>query len=75
MDKTNKLAPAIILFVILLFITEEVASLYESPKMLFIYTSIKCTSPKGCPDQVHRINYFFSMCIHGYCAKLIVSNQ
>jgi hypothetical protein len=75
MDKTIKLAPAIIIFVILFFITEEIAGLYEGNKMLMIMTSTKCTSPKDCSDEVHRPNYFFSMCIHGYCAKSIVSNQ
>jgi hypothetical protein len=75
MDKTIKLASAIILIVILIFITEEVAGLYEGNKVLMTTTSRKCTSPKDCPDVVHRPNYFFSMCVHGFCAELIVSNQ
>jgi hypothetical protein len=75
MDKTNKLAPAIILFVILFFITEEVASSYNINQNVLIYTSLKCTSAKQCPDQGHRSNYFFSMCMDGYCVKWIVSNQ
>ncbi|WJX26588.1 hypothetical protein P8452_15490 [Trifolium repens] len=53
---------------------EEVAGLYEGNKVLMTTTSRKCTSPKDCPDVVHRPNYFFSMCVHGFCAELIVPN-
>jgi hypothetical protein len=76
MNKTIKLAPTIILFIFLFFITEEVASLFEGTPML---TYIKCTSPKDCPVDYEfkrsYPNYTISICLGGYCVKWLVSNQ
>ncbi|CAJ2666349.1 unnamed protein product [Trifolium pratense] len=66
MAKTLKFVFAIILFVFLFFIIEEVAS---SELMVFA-TSVKCTTPKDCPDVVIGPNQRYSMCINGYCQDI-----
>ncbi|CAJ2666361.1 unnamed protein product [Trifolium pratense] len=70
MDKTIKLASAIILFVFLFFITEVFAGgEFESNPTL---TSIKCTSPKDCPDEVIAPNQFITCCLNGFCVKWLL---
>jgi hypothetical protein len=65
MDKSIKLAPAIILFVFLFFITEEVAGFKGIGT--FEITSIKCTTPKDCPDSEIDTNSVVAMCHSGLC--------
>jgi hypothetical protein len=73
MDKSIKLAPVIILFVFLFFITEEVATTtIPSISGRLIPTPVKCTSSKDCPVMVIRPHYIMSVCQNGYCAKVVL---
>jgi hypothetical protein len=65
MDKSIKLASAIILFVFLFFITEEVTG-FKGIGSRGI-TSIKCKTPKDCPDSEMEHNLFVAMCNSGLC--------
>jgi hypothetical protein len=65
MVKTIKLAPAIILFILLFFITKG----DDTKGIVFSYSPIKCRSSRDCPDIYVGSNAFASICIHGNCVK------
>jgi hypothetical protein len=69
MAKNLKLVPAIILFLFVFLVIEEVASNSDIDPYETIPTSIKCTSTQDCPDLVTVPNCIFSFCIDGYCHK------
>jgi hypothetical protein len=73
MNKTIKLASAMILFIFLLFITEEVeVAIIPLPSISstqFTKTSIKCKSSYDCSDFVMAPNTIISLCREGYCLE------
>ncbi|CAJ2666362.1 unnamed protein product [Trifolium pratense] len=69
MDRTIKLAPAVILFVFIFFVT-EVAS---TPTFVFTGTSLKCTSTENCLDDVILPDVGIPLCLYGYCVKVTLN--
>ncbi|CAJ2666368.1 unnamed protein product [Trifolium pratense] len=63
MNKNLKLAPAIILFAFLFFVTGEVDWVLNDVRP----TATECTSSKDCPDFEIEPKLFISVCDKGYC--------